>query len=300
MKKILITIILFVISSTSFAIPLGLQDYSLLSTRGNTSITNGSGVSGNIGSSNTLTIDSTATIYGDVFYGNLLDNTTTIQSPYTANQNADSNYWNSLYEDISAASSTAGSMTADLSNSFSNITENTVLNGTGSTEPSVFNISGNIDLGNGDTLTLSGSASDQFIINVDDGATFGLASSIVLDGGVTANHILFNIKNGDLEGLGGTKLFGTFLLPSGNLNLSGGANLIGSVLTGGAGTDNISSGSMINMSISPGTSGIPYTGPTANTILPELISEPSPLFMILLGLIGLSVIIRMRKTIYYL
>ncbi|CAH9014486.1 choice-of-anchor A family protein [Candidatus Nitrosacidococcus sp. I8] len=317
MKKILITITLFIISSTSFATPL-LQDYSLLSTRGNTNISGS--ISGNIGSSNTLNMYLGAKIYGDVLYGNFLDpdsNTTTtaIQSPHTANQNIDSSYWNSLYDDISAASSAASGMTVDPNNSLSSITGNTVLTGTGDAEPSVFNISGGINLGGADTLTLSGSADEQFIINVDGGATFGIGSSIVLDGGVTANHVLFNIENGDLQGLGGVKLFGTFLLPNGNLNLSGGASLIGNVLTGGTGTDSISSGSMMNMSISPGTSGIPYTGPTAdtatNTVLPGLInpnngndssaiSEPTPLFMILLGLIGLSMITRMRKITYYL
>ena len=141
------------------------------------------------------------------------------------------------------------------------IGNNTTIVGNGGLN--VVNVSG-IKMTNG-TLTLSGSANDIFIIN-DSGKFSSSNSSMVLTGGVTANHVLFNVA-GDVSitGGGGDNFFGTILAPSSNVSVH----------------DKTLTGEIIGLNISD-TSGFKVNGTTA-------VPGPSPMlasaiFVTLLGL----------------
>ena len=59
----------------------------------------------------------------------------------------------------------------------------------------VINLENGINLGNGLTLTLSGSASQSFVINIPDGGITLDSASILLTGGLTAANVIFNLTN---------------------------------------------------------------------------------------------------------
>ena len=59
----------------------------------------------------------------------------------------------------------------------------------------VINLENGINLGNGVTLTLSGSASQSFVINIPDGGITLDSASILLTGGLTAANVIFNLTN---------------------------------------------------------------------------------------------------------
>jgi len=168
--------------------------------------------------------------------------------------------------DLSQAISDANNEAATLAalsptQSLGTLGKNVTLTGNGGTN--VVNVSG-IKMTNG-TLTLSGSASDIFIIN-DSGKFSSSNSSIVLTGGVTANHVLFNV-GGDVSitGGGGNDFFGTILAPSSNVSVH----------------DKTLTGEIIGLNISD-TSGFKVNGTTA-------VPGPSPMaasaiFVLLVGL----------------
>jgi choice-of-anchor A domain-containing protein len=69
------------------------------------------------------------------------------------------------------------------------------------------------------TLTLVGGANDVFVFNVTHDFTFD-HSQIVLTGGVTANHVLFNFtKASTIDITDSSTVVGTFLAPKGSVEL---------------------------------------------------------------------------------
>jgi SdrD B-like domain len=84
----------------------------------------------------------------------------------------------------------------------------------------------------GDRLTFNGSANDLFVINVARDFTFR-NSRMVLQGGVTADHILFNVTtigaSVDIRNASSV-LYGTFLVPRGNLVYQNPANFQGAIV----------------------------------------------------------------------
>ena len=53
-----------------------------------------------------------------------------------------------------------------------------------------------INLGNGQTLTLSGPAGTQFVVNVNGNMTFTGPGGVTLTGGLTPADVVFNVENG--------------------------------------------------------------------------------------------------------
>ena len=107
--------------------------------------------------------------------------------------------------DVSAASAQALNLGKTGTN-LGAINDSTTLNATGSLN--VFNINGSINLNNGKNLTLKGSASDQFVINVSNDfflckdAFIGCDAGIILDG-VSADNVLFNMYGSGLAQVNG-------------------------------------------------------------------------------------------------
>lgn len=111
----------------------------------------------------------------------------------------------------------------------------------------------------GTTFTINGSSSDFVVINIPniptiDGETIGFDGSIVLTGGITPDHVLFNFNKGDIDTLtGGDPLLidtmgnttsGIFLDPNGIFNITD-TVLNGRILAGDAG-DSFITGSTID------------------------------------------------------
>ena len=99
--------------------------------------------------------------------------------------------------------------------SLGSIGNNVTINGNGGVN--VISTSG-INMSNGQ-LVLKGGANDIFIIN-DSGQFQSSNSNMSLQGGVTANHIVFNVK-GDvaITGGGGNEFDGTILAPTSNVSV---------------------------------------------------------------------------------
>ena len=112
----------------------------------------------------------------------------------------------------------------------------------------VFNVSA-VSFGNGQTLTINGTASQYVVFNI--GVNGGFNGGIVLTGGITSDHVIFNFIGGQgFQGSGnfsgtGETLTGIFLDPLGTIQL---ANTVidGRVFGGDSHDMAIVSGSQIN------------------------------------------------------
>lgn len=114
---------------------------------------------------------------------------------------------------------------------FSSITASQTISGTGGLN--VIDINGDVNLQGGSALTLSGSSSDQFVINVDASGvagnpadmTLGGGSSIVLNG-ISASQVVFNLIGSGLElnSNGNSDDNGVFLAATGSITISGGVH----------------------------------------------------------------------------
>jgi hypothetical protein len=103
---------------------------------------------------------------------------------------------------LTTAASDAAAASTNLANTALNPPNQTLGTITASTTISatvpgrnVVNVTG-INLGNNTTLTLSGSATQSFVINVT-GTSQVTLSNVILVGGLTANNVIFNVLNGD-------------------------------------------------------------------------------------------------------
>jgi hypothetical protein len=91
---------------------------------------------------------------------------------------------------------------------------------------SVFTVNSSMSFVNGATLTINGSASDSVVFNMNFNATFG--GTILLTGGITSDHVLFNVIGGsNLSGgnsltisTNGATETGTFLDPNGMISMN--------------------------------------------------------------------------------
>lgn len=131
--------------------------------------------------------------------------------------------------DALQASGMAASLIAD--QTFDEIkSTTTIVGGTGRTV-----IRGDkIELDNGETLTLAGNSSSQFIINLTDKIKLKDGSRIVLVGGVRAQNVLFNVTaESDSAIEGGSVAYGTILAPRGKVKVKGpGSLLVGALIAG--------------------------------------------------------------------
>ena len=105
---------------------------------------------------------------------------------------------------------------------FSQITSSLTITGNGS--QNVIDVSGNFHLQSGNTLTLSGSASDTFIINVPGGMQLDPGSNIILVG-VMPTQVLFNFPgSGGQVQANNANTAGIFLAPSKPIQINGGVH----------------------------------------------------------------------------
>ena len=177
-----------------------------------------------------------------------------------------------------------GYVTADLSSAISSaLSEASTLKGLTATQtfgtlPGGFSITGNggvnvvdvagINMSSG-ALTLSGNANDIFIINVS-GDFKSSNSDMVLSGGVTANHVLFNITgNVAITGGGGNNFYGTILAPSSDVSVHD-KNLTGEII-----------GNTIE-----DTSGFTVTGTPAVPLPAPLVASAALMALLGLGYLG--------------
>ena len=121
------------------------------------------------------------------------------------------------------------------------------------------------------TLNINGNASSYFIINI--ASTLSLAnSSINLLGGVTADHVLFNVYKGGTVSISSGTYAGTFLAMDSDVFFSGGI-LDGQILGGGAGRVSLTGTVTVDdVSASPAASS----------------TAPEPASLVLLGIGGIG------------
>jgi hypothetical protein len=218
---------------------------------------------GNIGVGNVLggslaalQFNSPATINGNINFAGT--NTSKFQNSggiYTgslnfgvAQVNTDLTYLNNLSATLGAETGTTISINGTTN---INATSGHLVNG-----DDVFTINnGGLSLGNGQTLTINGTASQSVVLNFDYGNNnIAFGGNILLTGGITANQVLFNIIGGNgatLSGGGqyGTAAdyelqYGTFLDPDGKIVINA-VNLYGHVYGGDSQDMQITSGADI-------------------------------------------------------
>jgi uncharacterized repeat protein (TIGR01451 family) len=120
-----------------------------------------------------------------------------------------------------ALSSSAAALTP--TQTFSQIISALVI--TGDAGQNVISVPGTFHLSGGNNLTLSGSASSTFIINVRSGLQLDGGASIVLSG-VSPDHVLFNFPGGggQVQTSGGANTAGIFLAPQMPMQINGGTH----------------------------------------------------------------------------
>jgi hypothetical protein len=245
------------ISSTLGA--AGPSDFALLTLSGATDIAlNGPGTTnGNVGisspSSGTANLQLNASgglpaIVGNLFLGNsaTLNNAAQVSGSVFTNQNALLFAANTAA--INAASTFAGLATTQSVGSA--INGNITIIGTPGLN--VVDVSA-INLGNGQTLTLSGPAGSEFIIN-SPSMTLN-SGRIILAGGVTANDVVFNLTGtgNDLQTSGGLNnesvINGVVLDAKGSVGMAPG--LINGELIAGGQSVHLVSGASVNAAQGP-------------------------------------------------
>ncbi len=125
-----------------------------------------------------------------------------------------------LADDIESAATQAQSFTGSSLDIFGSL----AINGSGF---QTFNIS-NLLLSNGETLTVNGGINDYFIFNIADRAQLGSGANILLEGGISAENVIFNFMASNVNNtfeIGGANISGTFLSSGRTFILGDGATL---------------------------------------------------------------------------
>ena len=143
----------------------------------------------------------------------------------------------------------------------------------------------------GTTFTINGTADQFVVINIPnvptiDGAPVGFDGSIMLTGGITSDHVLFNFGNGNFDthtggdplliNTGGRVTMGTFLDPNGIFNIDN--TILDGRIFGGDANDSFITGSTINA--------------------PPFFPTPEPTSLVLLGsgLVVLGIVRRRKRS----
>ena len=184
-------------------------------------------------------------------------------------------FGDSLYSDVKSASLAAKAL-GGVNAGYIGFTQTFTSQG----NLSVFNILG-LNLSAGNSLTLSGDSDDVFILNVDYyGFMLGGGAAIILDG-LNAENVLFNmhgaLNNGHVNVTAGS-MQGTYISPDAYMQLGDGLDLDGVRFLGAGISGNLQD----------------VYGFTPPDMTPPVVvvSEPSMLLLIGLGLMGLGAIRR--------
>lgn len=241
-----------------------------LSTSGQPQMNGPGTTTGNVGynGSTSLQLNGSA---GPEINGNLiLGNNATVNNPAQVT--------GTIFTNQSAQLNAAQAAAINAASFFNGLTPTsvmTVVNGTttiiGSAGLNVLNLTG-ITLGNGQTLTLSGPAGAQFVINVS--GNMALNSGLIQEtGGLLASDVVFNVA-GKVQTSGGLNnesvINGIVLDLSGQIALSPGA-INGELIAGGNNPQIVSGGSVTGIVSAP---------------------EPSSLLLLSMGITGLFLLRR--------
>jgi ice-binding like protein len=200
---------------------------------GTTDIYGDVGVAGN----GNLTMTGNSTIHGDLYW--MTPGTLTMKgaSKVTGAKHHDAASDAILANGVNEANSTSASAQAFLSSaayaSLTSITSSMTLVAQHDRpgNSTVLNLT-NVNLGDHSILTLSGTATDVFIINVSQMFSLGAQSKIVLTGGLAWDDVLFNVTgNGSPVSLGAqSELNGILLANRRNVTMNGGSLVRGEVI----------------------------------------------------------------------
>jgi hypothetical protein len=175
----------------------------------------------------------------------------------------------------------------------------------------VYNITG-FSMNSGSILTINGSATDKFVLNISGAFSFD-KSFIQLTGGITSANVLFNVTGNDSTATGTAKItgdnsvfFGTLLAVGRNIDIEGIGSHNGSTQGVGCGADGLCDTADDN----PGLEGrvIGALGTTANPLLLKVFSGaevdfpgtpvPEPITMFLGGTGLLTLAYAARKRLF--
>jgi hypothetical protein len=130
---------------------------------------------------------------GGGFTGTLyVDNATTQLNGFTFSGGTVSTSLSTALSDAVTASSSASAQTATQTVPGGAISGTITING--SAGQNVIDLT-SVNLNSGTTLTIHGTSTETFIFNVSGSVTIN--TSVVLSGGVTANHVIFNVTGGN-------------------------------------------------------------------------------------------------------
>jgi choice-of-anchor A domain-containing protein len=285
----LLALLLWATSSPATVIGLGeAADYAVLGRTGVfVSIQNATtNITGNlgIGPSGVLDPASQGTLHGNLFVPN--------PAPYTPPAGLTISGTVNTSQNLSQAASDFASAVGEFAHltptqTFATLNVTTTITGNGG--DNIIQV-GSINL-QSKNLTLSGGPNDYFIFNVT-GDLLMSSTLMMLQGGVLAQHVLFNVLGDGTTNNGlsvnllntGSLLYGTFLAPNGNIDV-GQATVNGSLL-GGSGTTSQTPGITI------------HSGADINFVPFQPVPEPSSAVVVVLsGLtaLGLAALRRLRR-----
>lgn len=198
---------------------------------GNTDIFGDVGIAGD----GNLTMSGGATIHGNLYYystGTLKKNGNAMITGTTFHNAASDAQLNNGVTEAMATAAHAFALPATRPQMSINLSDHQNLTLTGALGETVVLKLQNFVLSGGSTLTLQGSATTNFVLNVSSQFSLTGSSKIVLSGGVAWDDVLFNVVNSssDVTLSGQSTLNGVLMANNRTVDLSGGSTVNGEVI----------------------------------------------------------------------